>query len=586
MDTFLYFGKVILTSGVMFLYYRLFLKDRTFHHYNRFYLLGAMLVSLLLPLLKVSYFTVEVNDGIYLLINSLQQTNIKTDSHDFSYFRIFSIGFGLVSVLFLGRFLFGIAKIAGFRKHFPKEEFEGINFYRTNLSQAPFSYFRNLFWKDSIIISSDLGRQILKHEMVHIEQKHTADKLFVEIVRAVFWFNPFFYLIKKEIHLIHEYLADKKAVKHSDTKAFAQMLLASHFSGKILPATSPFLSSNLKKRLTMLKKPKTKYSYLRRISALPLLFAVGFAFLVNAKNREIKATNTEIEKAVQAIKKDTVKAVIEPITEADIKPIDKTDVKEEKLKSRTKIAELGSQIQEKSAQLKTLSPNSKEFSEKIDEINSLSGKINEIASLEPAKEKIWIMSGSGTDFKTGAINLTKSGDKMYIELNSPEWKQYLKNLEDVKLDVAFGKDGTDVFRKHPELFFEHEAAKAELDAAKGKISAQNAKKLRKLAKEKAELAKKQQELAKKYAEIANEKVKLYTNINRVQVPKSASTFYFNTKDIGNTTMPNNTRYYLNDKEITKEEMNAVKPDDIASVNINKNSNKDTETAEVRIKTKK
>ncbi|MBL7881545.1 MAG: hypothetical protein JNN23_17060, partial [Chryseobacterium gambrini] len=49
----LYFGKVILCSGVTFLYYQLSLKDKTFHHYNRFYLLSAMLISLLLPLIKV-----------------------------------------------------------------------------------------------------------------------------------------------------------------------------------------------------------------------------------------------------------------------------------------------------------------------------------------------------------------------------------------------------------------------------------------------------------------------------------------------------------------------------------------------------
>ena len=228
-----YFGKVILTSGLLFLYYQLFLKDKTFHHYNRFYLLGAMLVSLLLPLLKVSYFTLEVSDDIYLLINTLKQTNPKINNDDFNYFRIFTVGFGLVSVFLLSRFLFGIFKISKFKNLFPKEEFEGINFYQTNLQSAPFSYFRNLFWKDSIQIDSELGRQILKHEMVHIEQKHTFDKIFIEIIKSVFWFNPFFYLIKKEIHLIHEYLADKKAVKQSDTKAFAQMLLASHFSGNL-----------------------------------------------------------------------------------------------------------------------------------------------------------------------------------------------------------------------------------------------------------------------------------------------------------------------------------------------------------------
>ncbi len=314
---FLYFAKTILCSGVMFLYYRLFLKDKTFHHYNRFYLLSILVVSLFLPLLKVSYFTLEVNSDIYLLINKLQNFNTtKTLDNDFIYFKLIALAFGLVSVVFLAKFFFGIFKIHQLKKNFKKENFEGINFYQTNLQEAPFSFFRNLFWKNSILINSDLGRQILKHEMVHIEQKHSRDKIFIEIITSIFWFNPFFYFIKKEINLSHDYLADKKAVKNSDTKAFAQMLLASQFSGKHLPATSPFLSSNLKKRLTMLKKSKTKYSYVRKILALPILFILAFVYMVNAKNKEIKETNLEISKLVSDFKSEITRDTV--VTKNDI----------------------------------------------------------------------------------------------------------------------------------------------------------------------------------------------------------------------------------------------------------------------------
>jgi beta-lactamase regulating signal transducer with metallopeptidase domain len=304
---FLYFGKVIFTTGVLFLYYKLFLKDKTFHHYNRFYLLGAVVVSLLLPLLKVSYFTLEVNSNMYLLLNQLQHLSSTNNStNDFNYFKICTIFIGLVSIFFLTKLIFGLVKIQFLKNKFRKENFEGISFYQTDLVEAPFSFFRNLFWKDSIAIQSNLGRQILKHEMVHIEQKHSLDKIFLEITTSLLWFNPFFYLIKKEINLIHEYLADKKAVKNSDTKAFAQMLLASHFSGKQFPTASPFLSSNLKKRLTMLKKSRTKFSYARRILALPLLFTLTFMYLVNAKNKEIIETNLEIAQQISEIKKDTI----------------------------------------------------------------------------------------------------------------------------------------------------------------------------------------------------------------------------------------------------------------------------------------
>ncbi|WP_417429138.1 M56 family metallopeptidase [Halpernia sp.] len=305
---FFYFLKVVLCSGAMFLYYRIFLKDKTFHHYNRFYLLATLLVSLLLPLLKVNYFTIDVNQDIFKLLNQFQTTNsAKISTNDFNYYQIIFAIIALVSVFFIGKFGLALFKINQFKKEFPQENYEGISFYNTNLENAPFSFFKNLFWKNSILIQSDLGKQILKHEMVHIEQKHSYDKILIEILTAFFWFNPIFYLIKKEINLIHEYLADKKALKNSDTKAFAQMLLETHFSGSVLAGTSPFLNSNLKKRITMLKKSNTKFSYWRKVLALPLLFSLVFAYMVKAENREIKKSNIEIANAILQIKNDTIK---------------------------------------------------------------------------------------------------------------------------------------------------------------------------------------------------------------------------------------------------------------------------------------
>jgi len=379
-----YFGKVIICSGVMFLYYQLSLKDKTFHHYNRFYLLSAMLISILLPLIKIEDFTIEVSNNLYLLISKMQSFNEQKNlDNDHIYFRIIFSALGLVSLYFLGKFLYGIFRIQQLKSQFKKESFEGVNFYQTNLSEAPFSYFRNLFWKNSIVINSEVGKQILKHEMVHIEQKHSFDKIFIEIITSVFWFNPFFHIIKKEINLIHEYLADKKAVKQSDTKAFAQMLLASHFSGNQLPATSPFLSSNLKKRLKMLQKPQTKYGYARRIFALPVLFTVAFAYMVNAKNKEIKETNIEIDKAVAEMKRDTISPknkaaqILQLQQEKISKANEKLKVQSEKLKT------LSEKSKEKAAELEKIAKEkgekSYEFELKAKELNQLSNEMDKIA---------------------------------------------------------------------------------------------------------------------------------------------------------------------------------------------------------------
>ncbi len=97
----LYFGKTILCSGVMFLYYQLSLKDKTFHHYNRFYLLAAILISLLLPLIRIDDFTIEVNSDVYMLLDRIQNFNTdkKLDNGNL-YFNIIFSALGLVSFYF------------------------------------------------------------------------------------------------------------------------------------------------------------------------------------------------------------------------------------------------------------------------------------------------------------------------------------------------------------------------------------------------------------------------------------------------------------------------------------------------------
>lgn len=97
---FLYFGKMILVSAVMSAYYLLFLRDKTFHHYNRFYLLGTMVLSLLLPLLKVEYFTIETDSRILLLLNQFNQNSAQEVENTFNFWDFGALILGIVSFFF------------------------------------------------------------------------------------------------------------------------------------------------------------------------------------------------------------------------------------------------------------------------------------------------------------------------------------------------------------------------------------------------------------------------------------------------------------------------------------------------------
>src|SRR6187402_3357634 len=88
-----------------------------------------------------------------------------------------------------------------------------------------FSFFRWLFWNRKIELHSEKGEQIFRHELFHIQQKHSWDIIFMELISIFFWINPFFHLIKKELKAIHEFLADEFAVKGNRNWQYAELLL-------------------------------------------------------------------------------------------------------------------------------------------------------------------------------------------------------------------------------------------------------------------------------------------------------------------------------------------------------------------------
>lgn len=393
---FVFFAKMLLSSAVLFLYYYLFLKDRTFHHYNRFYLMIAAAASLLLPILRLDFFSISIDANLYKIYTKLHSfSNAKSSSDDAIYFSVAFGALALVALIFLTKLLYGIVQIFSYKRSFPKTDFGQIIVYRTPLEDAPFSFFKHLFWKQNLDFHSDLGQQILRHEMVHIQQKHSFDKIFLEILTSLFWFNPFFHLLKKELFLIHEYLADHRAVAHHDVENFAQMILAGQFSPHNIAGGNAFFSSNIKKRIKMLQKPSTKNAYVRRIFALPLLFSIAFAYMVNAKNKEIEATNNELKKSV--LKKMTAENSAKVFTDSaenlklDFNIDSKDEIKIDKRELSRKTILLQNSIPENVLAAKSeFEKTEKSSEEKEDVLDDLDSEKKGFATVLPAK-KIFIL---------------------------------------------------------------------------------------------------------------------------------------------------------------------------------------------------
>jgi hypothetical protein len=193
-------------------------------------------------------------------------------------------------------------------------EMEGINLIYTNLEHAPFSFLNNLFWKESISMDSTYGQKIFKHELTHIHQKHTLDILFTQIVNAIFWMNPFNWLIQKELKAIHEFIADKEAIGNNDVEDFARLLLQAHYGNHFLNPTHSFYYSSIKRRLIMLSTThRTKFSYLRRVLVLPVSAMAIAALSVST----IESKASPVETAIAPI---VTQQPMEPVVKNDTTP--------------------------------------------------------------------------------------------------------------------------------------------------------------------------------------------------------------------------------------------------------------------------
>ncbi|MFY9163301.1 M56 family metallopeptidase [Aquirufa antheringensis] len=274
-DTFIYLLKSMIYAGIFFGYYTLFLKNTIYHAYNRFYLLAAMALSVVFPMfhLSISVFEEEVAAtpalkylmyGSTAPVQGLRVTSANIPSE--------LVPMYVISALLLCYLAYSIIRIFRLKAMNAKKQMGDFTFIETDLEEAPFSFFSNLFWKKSISIEDENGQKMLQHELTHIREKHSWDRLFSQLICSVFWMNPFNWIMQKELQNIHEFIADRDAVGAGEVDAFAKMLLQTYYGNHFLNPSHSFYYSSIKRRIIMLTTSKTpKYAYLRKVAVLPLV---------------------------------------------------------------------------------------------------------------------------------------------------------------------------------------------------------------------------------------------------------------------------------------------------------------------------
>ncbi|HTM99096.1 MAG TPA: M56 family metallopeptidase [Pedobacter sp.] len=227
----------------------------------------------------------------------------------------------LIALAFAIKLTFSVYKIIKIWVSAKKHLAGNITLVEVYDESTAFSFFNLLF------IHPELAHQpaVLKHEMVHIKQKHSFDVLFFELVQVICWFNPILYFIKKDIKLLHEYIADELTTNTDMQKhEYALFLIQNSFGLKAQPITNQiFNQSILKRRINMLNKKRTaSWARLRLLLALPLTGAMlctstmaftkdyGYVDLLPEKSNETPIQeNAKVEntKRQQPPKRDQIK---------------------------------------------------------------------------------------------------------------------------------------------------------------------------------------------------------------------------------------------------------------------------------------
>jgi len=247
--------------------YDLFLKKETFFNWNRVYLLITALLSIALPFIKVEQFKDVVPQKFIIalpeiIIGNLSQlesnTTIATSIDQntgfvFSWELLFYLGVFIA----LGIFVFKLIRIGLLIYKNPKRWQGDLIIVELVKSNAAFSFFYYVFLGEHI--KAEDKDTILKHESIHVQQRHSIDLLVFEMLKILFWFNPLIYMYQNRITTLHEYIADAKALKSQDKQRYYENLLSQVFETQNVSFINSFFKKSLiKKRIIMIGKTKSK----------------------------------------------------------------------------------------------------------------------------------------------------------------------------------------------------------------------------------------------------------------------------------------------------------------------------------------
>ncbi|MDC8027276.1 hypothetical protein NBY09_14055 [Elizabethkingia anophelis] len=224
-------SKIILLLGISFLcwlIYKLVLADHKLFVFNRFFLLGAVVISLIVPFVQIDI--AQENNLVTRTVNLyyIQEVIIGTaPQSSFNWYKLIVYSYIAITTFFIIRFILSILQIAHRIYKNENKTVDNIHYVLLDNKQIPYCFLNYIFVPREDFINRNIESEILQHEQAHLFQKHTLDIIFIQLVLAFTWFNPFFWLIKQSITANHEFLADEHTLRLSkDIQHYRKLIIS------------------------------------------------------------------------------------------------------------------------------------------------------------------------------------------------------------------------------------------------------------------------------------------------------------------------------------------------------------------------
>lgn len=327
----IYLIKINVALMLLYGFYRLTVSRDTFFGLRRLTLWLIYAVALMVPALNLEYWvrdtpTMESMANVYadtfypVVVVKAQASGITWMD---MLLGIYWVGVAVLSLRLVWQ-LFSIIRLAVISR---KQEVEGITVHLLRGEGSPFSFFRWVFMYPSTLEGKQL-HEVMVHECTHVSGLHSLDTLFSELFSIACWFNPFAWLMKQEVRMNLEYLADESVLSDGNArKSYQYHLLGLAYRQ---PNESTKIANNfnllpLKKRIKMMNKRRTsEIGKAKYLLFAPLAGALLMVSNIESVAREIGEQIPEVAEVQQKAEAkasdatapaDTTKNVVYDVTE-------------------------------------------------------------------------------------------------------------------------------------------------------------------------------------------------------------------------------------------------------------------------------